>query len=103
MSKPFDPFLENLSDYLMRVEDVKVGDDFATAIHRLNDAEQYVERYFKTQRQACLKHQIALDKGPRCVHTEHCCVIHGCKYGNEECPVVLGISTQSYMCEECQQ
>ena len=25
------------------------------------------------------------------VHSRHCCVEHGCKYGEEDCPVVIGI------------
>lgn len=34
-------------------------------------------------------------------HTEHCCVTHGCKYGDEKCPVWLGIQRQSFPCEDC--
>jgi len=31
------------------------------------------------------------------VHTEHCCAIHGCKYGEEDvCTVWLGYAPQSY-------
>jgi hypothetical protein len=37
----------------------------------------------------------------KCVHTEHCCREHGCKYGQENCPVVLGDKVQSYKCEDC--
>lgn len=37
-----------------------------------------------------------------CVHTEHCCVVHGCKYGHEDCPVANGQKDQSYPCEECE-
>jgi hypothetical protein len=36
------------------------------------------------------------------VHTEHCCVDHGCKYGNEDCPVVKETKRQSHACEHCQ-
>lgn len=36
------------------------------------------------------------------VHTEHCCVEHGCKYGNRDCPVETGTKIQSYPCESCQ-
>lgn len=41
------------------------------------------------------------------VHTEHCCVIHGCKYGAREyrdtdCPVETGKKKQSHACERCQ-
>ncbi len=37
----------------------------------------------------------------KCVHTEHCCVEHGCKYGHDDCPVVSGLKNQSYPCESC--
>lgn len=35
------------------------------------------------------------------VHTEHCCVLHGCKYGDDDCPVQTAIKPQSYLCEDC--
>jgi hypothetical protein len=35
------------------------------------------------------------------VHATHCCKQHGCKYGDEDCPVVLGEVKQVYPCEEC--
>jgi hypothetical protein len=36
------------------------------------------------------------------VHVEHCCVRHGCKYGDDEdCPVESGKVQQSYPCESC--
>ncbi len=35
------------------------------------------------------------------VHASHCCVWHGCKYGNEDCPVVLLQVEQEYPCESC--
>lgn len=35
------------------------------------------------------------------VHTEHCCVLHGCKYGDEDCPVATATKHQSYLCESC--
>lgn len=37
----------------------------------------------------------------RCVHTEHCCSKHGCKYGDEDCPVFTGRKSQSSPCELC--
>lgn len=33
------------------------------------------------------------------VHRTHCCKKHGCKYGDEYCPVVLGHVKQDYKCE----
>ena len=35
------------------------------------------------------------------VHKTHCCIIHGCKYGREDCPVVNGEVQQKYLCEDC--
>ena len=35
------------------------------------------------------------------VHASHCCKWHGCKYGDENCPVVLGIIEQHYPCWDC--
>lgn len=37
----------------------------------------------------------------RDVHTEHCCITHGCKYGDEDCTVATGKMPQSYDCEVC--
>lgn len=37
------------------------------------------------------------------VHETHCCVHHGCKYGNEDCPVFSGEIIQKYGCEDCPQ
>lgn len=36
------------------------------------------------------------------VHTEHCCLKHGCKYGDDYCPVAGGKKKQSYPCESCE-
>ena len=35
------------------------------------------------------------------VHTRHCCKKHGCKYGDEWCPVEHGPYEQEYPCEDC--
>lgn len=35
------------------------------------------------------------------VHTRHCCVIHGCKYGDDACTVVTKKGTQEGLCEDC--
>lgn len=36
------------------------------------------------------------------VHAAHCCKFHGCKYGDEDCPVVTGEVKQLYICESCE-
>lgn len=35
------------------------------------------------------------------VHDSHCCKVHGCKYGDDDCPVYTG-SEQGVMCEMCE-
>jgi hypothetical protein len=35
------------------------------------------------------------------VHDSHCCPDHGCKYGDEDCPVVLG-KELGVFCEMCE-
>ena len=35
------------------------------------------------------------------VHASHCCKWHGCKYGDEDCPVTNGQVAQMYLCEDC--
>lgn len=37
------------------------------------------------------------------VHATHCCKKHGCKYGDQNCPVELGIVKEVYpfQCEIC--
>lgn len=37
------------------------------------------------------------------VHSSHCCVLHGCKYGEESCPVVIKTEAQEYPCEWCHE
>lgn len=34
-------------------------------------------------------------------HRTHCCIIHGCKYHDENCPVTSGEIEQEYPCEDC--
>jgi hypothetical protein len=35
------------------------------------------------------------------VHRTHCCIKHGCKYGDEDCPVANGSIKQDHDCEYC--
>lgn len=34
-------------------------------------------------------------------HQTHCCWLHGCKYGDDDCPVVTGELKQECACEDC--
>jgi uncharacterized protein YcgL (UPF0745 family) len=43
-------------------------------------------------------------KGLWPVHETHCCPYHGCKYGDDWCPVVLGITKKhNEHCEPCEE
>lgn len=35
------------------------------------------------------------------VHASHCCIWHGCKYGEKTCPVVNGKVKQLWPCDDC--
>jgi hypothetical protein len=35
------------------------------------------------------------------VHRTHCCILHGCKYSDDDCPVANKKTTQAYPCEQC--
>lgn len=35
------------------------------------------------------------------VHETHCCVVHGCKYRDPDCPVENKVINQDYLCEDC--
>lgn len=43
-----------------------------------------------------------MDKREYGTHRTHCCALHGCKYGEDDCPVVSGEITQDYRCEFCE-
>jgi len=42
--------------------------------------------------------ELSHDKGGGC-HPSHCCARCGCKYNDEDCPVVTGEVTQDYDCD----
>jgi hypothetical protein len=44
-----------------------------------------------------------LEENKKGVHVHHCCAIHGCKYGNEDCPVANKELKQIYLCEYCEE
>ena len=37
------------------------------------------------------------------VHIAHCCYIHGCKYGDKNCPVASGEVVQKHLCYDCEE
>jgi len=39
----------------------------------------------------------------RGVHIGHCCLRHGCKYGDDDCTVETGNDKQEFPCESCME
>jgi hypothetical protein len=35
------------------------------------------------------------------IHYEHCCIEHGCKYGDNNCPIWVGKQRQARPCQDC--
>jgi hypothetical protein len=37
------------------------------------------------------------------LHIENCCAVHGCKYGEEDCPIAAHEEVQKNICSTCSQ
>ena len=57
----------------------------------------------KLKEYASVLEQTTIPKDSWGVHEHHCCSKHGCKYGDEDCPVAIGLTTQVYPCEYCDE
>jgi len=57
--------------------------------------------YIPTKTEHLLPKITSIPKEKWGVHETHCCFEHGCKYGNEDCPVAIGLTKQIYDCEFC--
>ena len=83
-------------EFAVRKEDVVLAHWLRTALAKINTAKKseldtLLPPYDMIRRANQIKD----------VHTEHCCKEHGCKYGEDDCPVVTGKKIQSYPCEIC--
>ncbi len=69
----------------------------------LEDIESttYYEKQRKNSTDAANKGQTTIPESNWGVHISHCCSIHGCKYGDIDCPVKLNLTKQDYPCEFC--
>ena len=59
--------------------------------------------YYRKVRKAVSKGETTIPKDRWGVHSSHCCVNMGCKYGNEDCPVTMKLVKQEYQCEFCDE
>ncbi len=73
-------------------------------VHQLGIPDDIDWDYFlETATRAKLQSDIEDKRRNLSVHKTHCCKIHGCKYNEDDCPVVLKKVEQSHPCEECQK
>ena len=73
-------------------------DEVKEHITSINDSE----RKRKLVDEAISKGETTIPKYKWGVHKTHCCVKHGCKYGDLDCPVELAFIEQDYDCEDCE-
>jgi len=66
---------------------------------RSMEEKKMVEEAMETLKQAKLEGSINKEG----THRTHCCVAHGCKYNDRDCPVETGKIKQDYTCEYCSQ
>ena len=69
-------------------------------IEDINNTTEY-EKIQKIAEEAASKGETAIPKEDWGVHEGHCCSKHGCKYGDVDCPVALGIAEQDGECYVC--
>ena len=89
---------EGLDDKLLKSYSDITCDD---VLEEIKSTTSY-ERKRKLKSEASEKGETTIPKEKWGVHNTHCCSKHGCKYGDEDCPVSIGISKQKYPCEYCE-
>src|SRR6185369_12142876 len=65
------------------------------------DFDIQFEKERKLAVEAAEKGETTIPKNNWPVHIGHCCKKHGCKYGDVDCPVALGLAEQKHPCEFC--
>ncbi len=71
--------------------------DAAFAVWKKN-AERFLEESgFKP----FVNKMVETQKNELLTHQSHCCLKHGCKYGESDCPVINKVVVQDYPCENC--
>lgn len=70
-------------------------------IQDITDKMEFEEIQKKAE-EAAEKGETTIPKEKWGVHVHHCCVDHGCKYGDVDCPVALDLFEQHHDCEYCE-
>lgn len=88
-------------DFLKSV-DVKDGErkKIDDVIQDINDRMKFEEKLRKAA-EAAENGKTTIPEEDWGVHIGHCCVDHGCKYGEVDCPVSLDLVEQNRDCEYC--
>lgn len=84
---------EKLSSNLSKISCDDILEDIESTI--------YHENRRKITTEAANNGKTTIPESDWGVHISHCCSIHGCKYGDIDCPVILGLAKQKYSCEFC--
>lgn len=66
-----------------------------------NEAKKLIKQYESEQLDLSKSATTSIPQENWGVHRTHCCFEHGCKYGDKDCPVELGLIKQDYKCEDC--
>lgn len=79
---------------------VEIDFTFDDIIFKIENIIQYEDEKSKAK-EAVAKGETTIPKERWGVHETHCCSDHGCKYGDIDCPVEMGLINQRYLCESC--
>ena len=96
---------ERLKSLILSFKEEGVEDSYGVK-YELDDIVELID-YETEKEEREQKIELALSKGETTipkerwsVHETHCCGIHGCKYGDRDCPVEIGLTT-GIVCEDC--
>lgn len=104
MSDNYDFLPVRIGAVISKLRHLESSQEYILAYHEHEQLEAYIRGFVKGAKDRLLKSHIAkgeFEGSPKCVHTEHCCIVHGCKYRDKDCPVETGKAVQSYPCESC--
>lgn len=92
----FNEFKELADKYFSNVSSEELKERFDRYLMDRQFNERAVKLQAKMVRYDQSKHGSAIG-----VHASHCCFLHGCKYGDDDCPIESGYIKQEYPCEWC--
>lgn len=88
---------------IKEIEEFKTND--IISVQQFIDAQILIKKYLKQklseEKILGRSNTTSITESDFGVHVTHRCFEHGCKYGDPECPVELGIVDQEYECEQC--